>query len=52
MVLQDVMLGYNKALNVYYVYAEGRQVEIKGDMDRYRAIALFEKAVEVIKGNR
>ena len=53
MILHDVMLSYDDKQNAYYVYvcAENKRVKIEGDMDRYRAISLFEKAVEKIKGN-
>ena len=51
MILHDVVLSYDKRLNIYYIYSENRQIPIEGEMDRYRAIALFEKAVEKIKSN-
>ena len=52
MILHDVVLSYDDKRDVYYVYAENKRVKIEGDMDRYRAIALFEKAVEVKREKR
>ena len=52
MILHDVVLSYDDKRDVYYVYAENKRVKIEGDMDRYRAISLFEKAVEVKREKR
>jgi len=48
MILHDVMLSYDDKRAVYYVYAGNKRIKIEGDgdMDRHRAILLFEKAVE------
>ena len=52
MILHDVVLSYDNKQKVYYIYAENKRIKIAGEMDRYRAISLFEKAVEVKREKR
>ena len=46
MILQDVMLTYDRRTKTYKFYADGRQIEVKGDMAFYRVCLLLQNALK------
>ena len=52
MILQDAMIGYDGKRDIYYVFSDGKQVEVKGDLAFYRASLLFERAIDKVKRQR
>ena len=49
MILQDVMLTYDRGKNEIYFYADGRKILVDGDYRKHRAFMLFENAMNVEK---
>jgi len=45
MILQDVMLTYDRKKNEIYFYADGRKILVDGDYRKHRAFMLFENAM-------
>ena len=45
MILQNVMLVYDRKKNEIYFYADGRKILVDGDYRKHRAFMLFENAM-------
>jgi len=46
MIIQDVMITYDRKTEVFKFYADGREFEIKGDMAVYRVFLLLQNAMK------
>ena len=46
MIIQDVMITYDRRTKVFKFYADGRQVEVTGDMAYYRVCLLLQNAMK------
>lgn len=46
MIIQDVMISYDRKEKVFKFYADGREIEVKGDMAYYRICLLLSNAME------
>jgi len=50
MIIQDVMITYDRQTKTYRFYADGRQIEVKGDMAYYRVCLLLHNAAQKKEG--
>ena len=46
MIIQDVMITYDRRTKTFKFYADGRQVEVTGDMAYYRVCLLLQNAMK------
>ena len=46
MILQDVMVTYDRKTEKFKFYADGREIEVKGDMAYYRVCLLLQNAMK------
>ena len=46
MIIQDVMITYDRRTKVFKFYADSKQVEVTGDMAYYRVCLLLQNAMK------